>query len=77
LLRYSDSKVIITGPSFTQIRTVLFGQIHSLLRRMRTMRIRYLGADANLTEDSPYAIEFYFGCVSTDAAADAALCPQE
>jgi hypothetical protein len=66
LLRYPDSKVIITGPSFTQIRTVLFGQIHSLLRGMRTMRMRQLGADANLTEVRLTPSNFILG-VSTDA----------
>jgi hypothetical protein len=66
LLRYLDSKVIITGPSFTQIRTVLFAQIHALLRGMRTMRMRQLVADANLTEIRLTASNFILG-VSTDA----------
>jgi phage terminase large subunit len=62
LLRWRDSKVIITGPSFLQVRTVIFGQIHSFLRAMKYR----IPADQNQTEIRLSPANFILG-VSTDS----------
>lgn len=61
LLRWRNSKVIVVGPSFLQIRSVLFGQIHAFLRAMRFR----LPADQNQVEIRLSPSNFILG-VSTD-----------